>query len=149
MPRNYQKQLLIFIILFLAIFGAKWLTDRYLPILSSPIPKSVPVVDFDANTRAWAEELARNENCPPGGIWDSGSLSYGRYCYKVLSWREDASSTRFYENAESVELDNFRGDPLEQDRVLAWVINNKPDSHLVMRWKTTIIKKHVGLPKGR
>ena len=142
-----QKQAFLYAILLLvALFGLKWLLDHRDVLFPTPNPKSVPVADFSPETRAWADNLASKENCDPEGTWDSGSLSYGKYCYKVLSWREDASSTRFYEHAETVELDNFRGDPDEQDRVLAWVVNNKSPSHLVMRWKTTIIKKGLGLP---
>ena len=123
-----------------------WIHNPLEYLIPPQSPETPLGATFSPEVREWAKLLAKHENCLPDGTWDTGSYSYGRYCYKVSSWREDASSTRFYENAEMIELDNFRGDPHEQDRVLAWVINNKPSRHLVMRWKTTIITKHVGLP---
>ena len=138
-----QKYTLVYaLVLLSALFGVKWVVDQIAP----EQPKTAPYEEITPNLRVWMDSLAKNENCSPTGTWDTGSYSYGKYCYKVSSWREDASSTKFYENAETIELDNFRGDPYEQDRVLAWVVENKSPSHLVMRWKTSILYKNVGTP---
>ena len=50
------------------------------------------------------------ENCDVLGTWDSGSLSYGQYCFKRQTLLAGIKELGLYPNAEFHELDNFLGD---------------------------------------
>lgn len=96
-------------------------------------------------TSEWMDKLAKAENCSPEGTWDTGSYSYGKYCFKKGTWEQYASSTKIAPYAETTELMNFIGDEEAQDRVVFWMIS-EDYKNLIGHWKTSIVKKEVGLP---
>lgn len=96
--------------------------------------------------RAWLDELKDMENCVTDGTMDSGSLSYGPYCFKKSTYLEAVKEFEFYPYAEENELWSHLSDKHTQEWIIeAWIeedINQLAD----FRFRTSIVKRGLGLP---
>ena len=104
---------------------------------------------FDANTIAledWVDRLGELEGCSPLGTPDSGSLSYGKFCFKKDTWiwmfEEYNEATNAYPHIEETEYMNLIGDNELARKVVIWNIAKEPNRDL--HWspvKTGLIER--------
>ena len=98
----------------------------------------------------WLFRLSRGENCPPEGIWDVHSFSYGRYCYKKGTFLGFVRLYNLMPQAEDNEVFNMMGDPKFQDILTRAVFENNPKDRV--HWRNTVLGneklgiKGIGLP---
>ena len=92
----------------------------------------------------WIETLGSMENCAPEGTWDSGSYSYGRWCYKEPTFKYFVRRYDLLPHVEDVELMNWIGDETFQRSLTRMVFEDsyKNTSH----WHTSVYKRDLGEP---
>ena len=112
------------------------------PAQVSFTPVSTP---SSVKTDAWIEKLGDMESCSSLGTLDSGSLSYGRFCWKRETWEHYAKLSKLFPYAEDYELMNLL-DKSNEKKVVKWIVKNEP-GQLTHLWYTTIVIKGLGLPE--
>ena len=102
--------------------------------------------DSDAILEDWVDRLGALEGCSPLGTPDSGSLSYGRWCFKKTTWiwmfGEYNEATNAYPYIEETEYMNLIGDNELARKVVIWNIAKEPNRDL--HWspvKTGLIER--------
>lgn len=117
---------------------------------NSPLQRSSPIPSSFAPLEAWLSGLEEKENCPPDGVWDVHSLSYGIYCYKEKTFLGFLKTPKYRKalapNTEDGELMNLIGDPLFQRNLTRMIVLNESADTIENLWWTSIVKRGLGLP---
>ena len=106
-----------------------------------------PLDESNAELEAWLDTLRDFENCPPKGIWDVHSLSFGDYCYKKDTFIRYMAiyGQEVMPNAEPGEYLNNLSDPHTQRDLTRLIITNEPNGY--RNWFTSVkIRKGLGMP---
>lgn len=132
------------IIAILALVGAGLYSGSYvvevpeLPVEVDFEPISVAEVPLDQEFEVWLATLAEMENCAPRGTMDSGSLSYGQFCYKPGTFEWFVRDMGMLSHVTDAELMNWIGDTEFQYELTRAVLKKYPER--AIHWRTSILK---------
>ena len=114
------------------------------------MPNVAEGVNFEPKNEAleeWVEELGDMENCSPQGTWDSGSYSYGRWCYKKSTFEYFVRNYFGYDllpYVEDEELGNWIGDEAFQRKLTRMEFEKSYAN--TSHWHTSIYIRGLGEP---
>src|SRR3990167_9304868 len=101
------------------------------------LPVSEQVVYRSPELNSWIELLGDHENCKPEGTPDSGSLSYGRWCYKTGTFLMFVRQFKMLPKAEDGEVLNLIGDEVFQRKLTRRVFEDNLNNW--KHWECTVI----------
>src|SRR3990167_2205750 len=132
-------------LLLILTFTAFGVAKRNLAIHTAPTSNASVASNLSEKTpiESWTDRLGELEGCSTLGTPDSGSLSYGHWCFKEPTWiwmfGEYNEATNAYPQIEEEEYMNLIGDNGLQREVVIWNIKKEPNRD----WHWSPVKTHL------